>query len=136
MSNEDLNVLRKVYNNVNSYEWEVLSPDDEYYRSISFPIEAEKNINSFYAEIIHGLVVITGAYQSRFYYEEDQYLWQKKEYASIISALNDNINNIYFITSEDYENGIKKKKMFNIGLAALASDKNKIVSQKEKRNTL
>jgi len=124
MANEDLNVLRKVYNNVNSYEWEVLSPREEYYRSMSFPIEAEKNINSFSAEIIRGLVVITGAYQSRFYYEEDKYSWQQKEYASIISTLNDKINNVYFITSEDYENSIKKKNLFNFGVGSLAGDKN------------
>lgn len=125
MGNKDLNVLRKVYNNVNSYEWENLSPNEKYYGSITFPIEAEKNINSFCAEIIRGLVVITGAYQSRFYYEEDKYSWQQKEYASIVSTLNDKINNVYFITSEDYENMIKKNRLFNIGVGSFVDDKNK-----------
>lgn len=114
MNNKDIKVLEKVYENVDDHDWSVISPVDEYYSEIDYPMDAKKSGNVYYSEVKKGLIIITGTYQIRFYYEEDNFTWEKKYFSSIISDINSNPSNIAFITNEDYENMIAKKDLFNL----------------------
>lgn len=121
MRTKDLKVIQKVAENISEYDWSFLSPGQKNYKAIEFPIDAEEHINDFYAEVFKGLTVVVGAYRSRFYYEEDEYSWEKKCYAAIISTSEGGANGISFITNEDFETINKKSNLFfsntmNIGL--------------------
>ena len=112
MRNEDLKVIKKVANNVSDFEWHTLSSDNEYYKAIEFPVEAEENVNAFYSEIFSGITIVVGAYLSRFYYEEDKYSWEKKYYTAIVSTKTGKTNSIAFITSQDIESQNRKNIFF------------------------
>lgn len=103
MKSEYLQVLEKVAEGVSSYKWAVLETGTKLYKAIEFPIEAEDHMNSFYSEIDHELMIVVGAYRSRFYYEEENYTWEKKCYATLISTTLGGFNSISFITNEDVE---------------------------------
>ena len=111
---KDLKVLKKVTENISKYEWHNLTPESRYYSIVEFPTEAERRSNSFYAEITNGLTIIVGAYSSRFYYEEDNFAWEKKFYAAIISTKNSTLSSIAFITHEDLESLNRKNTIFKL----------------------
>lgn len=114
MSERDIEVIEKVYNNVNKHKWDEILSDEEYYSKIDFPADAKRSGNVYYSEVKSGLVILTGTYQTRFYYEEDNFTWQKEYFCSIILNRNNNPTSIAFITDEDYENMLAKKDLFNI----------------------
>ncbi|MBT2572310.1 hypothetical protein [Planococcus sp. ISL-110] len=104
MNVNDLKVIQKVDKQFSDFEWFALTPEDEHYQAIKFPVEAEKHVNAFYAKISEGLTIIVGLYLSRFYYEEDKYSWDEKHYVVIISTKKQTLNPIAFIKNEDVEN--------------------------------
>ena len=111
---KDLKVLKKVTENISEYEWHNLTPESRYYSIVEFPTEAERRGNSFYAEITSGLTIVVGAYSSRFYYEEDNFAWEKKYYAAIISIRNFTLSSIAFITHEDLDSLNRKHSIFKL----------------------
>lgn len=135
MKNEDLKVIKKVADNVSKYEWHTLSADNEYYKAIQFPIAAEEHINAFYSEIFSGMIIIVGAYRSRFYYEEEKYSWDKKDYAAIVATKTGKTNSIVFITSDDVES-LNKKDMIMIFNASNTWGGKKNISKENPINQL
>lgn len=111
---QDLKVLKKVADKAGEYQWRPLMPGSRYYKIIEFPIEAEEKTGAFFSEVFNGITIIVGTYLSRFYYEEDNYTWEKKCYATIISTKNNIFNSIAFITAEDVESMNRKVKLFKI----------------------
>lgn len=128
MQKEEVRVLERVYTDVNQYDWKPLDFKDEYYKSINFPIDAEKPINAYFAEVMEDLVVIVGAYKSRFYYEEESYSWEKVEYASMVSTLDNVANNAFFMTSEDYKDYLKAESMYGFGLSVMNRKQDNVIS--------
>lgn len=124
MSSRDIKVLKKVYDNANKYEWSLISHLDKYYSRIDFPSDAKKGGNIYASEVKKGLIIITGTFQIRFYYEEDNYTWDKKYFAAIISDVNNQPSSIAFITNEDYENMVAKNDLFNFNLKFRESQSN------------
>lgn len=116
MNNRDLKVLQKVYENVSNYDWGVTSPAHKYFSKIDYPMDADRSRNVYYSEVKKGLIIVTGTYRVRFYYEEDNYTWDKKYFASLISDRNNISSSIAFITNEDYEDLIAKKDLFNLNV--------------------
>lgn len=111
---KDLKVLKKVNENISKYEWHHLTPEDKYYSIVEFPTDAERRSNSFFAEITSGITIVVGTYSSRFYHEEDSYVWEKKYYAAIISNKNFTLSSIAFITHEDLESLNRKHNIFKL----------------------
>lgn len=101
MNNKDIQVIEKVARDPSEYKWHMLTTDNQYYKAVAFPIEAERPVNSFYAEILNGIKLIVGSYLSRFYYEEEQYAWEQKYYSAIIYASGNIVSSIAFVTSEE-----------------------------------
>lgn len=112
MEDKDLKILKKVSNTFADYKWGYLSQNSLIHSSINFPEEADNPGNSYYAEIIPGLIIVSGFYSFRFYHDEDKYTLDKKYFASIISNQNAKISNIAFISNEDYENKTRKDSLF------------------------
>ncbi|PIC69062.1 hypothetical protein CSV67_05950 [Sporosarcina sp. P2] len=104
MNNRDLQVIEKVSERFSDYEWKLLNSKEESFQAIQFPIDAEKVVNNFHAEVVKGMTVVVGAYQTRFYYEEDRYSWEKECYVAIIVTKQGVANCIAFITSKEIEN--------------------------------
>lgn len=109
---KDLEVLKKVYDTTNKYKWKELETTEEYFRALNFPKEAEKFVSNFYTEPNDKFVVVVGSYKTRFYTEEDTFIWQTREYAAIIVLTLEKPLNNFFITDKEYEN-IEKNKYFN-----------------------
>lgn len=114
MNNKDIKVLEKVYANVDNYDWDAISEGDRYYRKIDYPADAIQSSNVYYSQIKRGLIIVSGTYLVRFYYEEDNYTWDKKYFASLISERENIISSIAFITNDDYVDMIANKDLFGI----------------------
>lgn len=128
MKKDEVRVLERVYTDINQFDWKPLDFKEDYYESINFPNDAEIPVNAYYAEVVEGLVVIVGAYKSRFYYEEESYSWEKVEYASMVSTLNNSANNAFFMTSEDYKDYLKAENMYAFGLSIMNRKQENIIS--------
>lgn len=106
---DDIKVLEKIYQDRNTYAWGILD-DEEIYRVIDYPGDAEKIGHVLLFELQKDFYVLTGTYQTRFYYEEDKYSWDKKAFVSFI--LNKGYpNSIAFISDEDYQKDLRDKEL-------------------------
>jgi len=140
--NKDIEVLKKVYDTADSYNWSELETYDEYFKSISFPEDVEQFVNSFFTEPNKAFAVIVGSYKTRFYTAEDKYVLKTIEYAAIISLTLEKPFNTFFITDKDYEylnknqslfNNLTEKKYFNMKRVNLVKELYKKVSRKVSR---
>lgn len=109
MNAEDLMVLKSVAKNFVQYDWFNLADNDELSSCIEFPSNAEKDVKGYYAQVEEGLIIVTGSYSFRFYYEEENFNWEKMSFAAILSNEKNEIAHISFITNEDYEIEARKE---------------------------
>lgn len=136
--NKDIEVLKKVYDEADNYNWAELETYDDYFKSINFPEDAEQFINSFYTEPTNAFAVVVGSYRTRFYTEEEKYVWRTIEYAAIVSLTLDKPFNTFFITDKNYEylnknhnffNTLTENKYFNLRKTNLVKELYKKVSR-------
>ncbi|MEC1395563.1 hypothetical protein P9D26_19830 [Bacillus velezensis] len=123
---EDIKVLEKIYKNRDKYEWTILTEedDDEIWGGIDFPTEAENKGHVLLVKLKNNFYVLTGTYQTRFYYEEEKYSWDKKTFVSFVIYNNSHPNSIAFITDEDYQKDLRDKDQFHFQLPFSSSKPN------------
>lgn len=100
---QDIQVLEKTYDSFDQYNWEELDINDECFRAIKFPEEAEKFVNSFMAKPTNNFVVVVGSYRMRFYNDEESYVWENREYAAIVTLTLEKPFNSFFIDDKMFD---------------------------------
>lgn len=113
---KDMQVLQKVHDRFNEYTWDELNINDKYFRAIKFPDEAEKFVNSFITSPSNNFIVIVGSYKTRFYNDEENYIWENREYAAIVTLTLEAPFNSFFINNKMYDKEIKNNLLFNSSL--------------------
>lgn len=105
---QDMQVLEKIYNRFDQYNWDELDISDDYFRAIKFPEEAEKFVDSFIAKPTNNFVVVVGSYRMRFYNDEESYVWEDREYAAIVTLTLEIPFNSFFIDDKMFDKESKK----------------------------
>lgn len=105
---QDMQVLEKIYNRFDQYNWDELDTSDDYFRAIKFPEEAEKFVDSFIAKPTNNFVVVVGSYRMRFYNDEESYVWEDREYAAIVTLTLERPFNSFFIDDKMFDKESKK----------------------------
>ncbi|MES3714449.1 hypothetical protein ABC762_13260 [Staphylococcus ureilyticus] len=105
---QDMQVLEKVHNRFDQYNWNELNITDECFRAIKFPEEAEKFVNSFVAKPTNNFAVVVGSYRMRFYNDEESYVWENREYAAIVTLTLEKPFNSFFINDKMFDRENKR----------------------------
>lgn len=109
---KDIKVLKKVYDTFDKYKWEEVDITDEPFRAINFPEEAEKFVNSFISKPSNNFVVIVGSYKMRFYNDEENYVWENRQYAAIVTLTLERPFNSFFINNKTFDKEYKGNSIF------------------------
>ncbi|MFT7820459.1 hypothetical protein ACLFK3_04640 [Bacillus siamensis] len=101
----DLKVLGKIYEKKDDCAWSYADYKDPEYKAIDYPRDAERLGNVFVCEYKKDFFVFTGSYNVRFYYDEDQYNYERRTFVAFVTSKIEPTL-IAFISNEDENSDI------------------------------
>ncbi|MBI1630372.1 hypothetical protein QNH25_08940 [Bacillus safensis] len=81
-----LKVLGKIYKKKDDCAWSYADYTDAEYKAIDYPKDAERLGNVYVCEYKKDFFVFTGAYNVRFYYDEEQYNFERRTFVAFVTS--------------------------------------------------